>query len=513
MCSMRQETDPSPSIRINRLCKDYAQRVLDDVDLDLAPGEIHALLGANGAGKSTLCGILAGLTQATSGEMELGGESYRPRDKSDAEDRGVQIVQQHLNLIPTLSVGENIFLRNLPNRRGWIERDRLTRDATEALRRVKLEHLDPARIVGELGVGTQQLIEIASALVSDCRLLILDEPTAALTDSEAQTLFERVRELSAAGVTVLYVSHRLDEIRLLCDRWTVLRDGRLIESGDMSEVTNRRIVELMAGEDATEVAALSSSRTDEPLLIVEGLSRGDQVRNVEFKLRRGERLGIAGLVGSGRSELLRTLFGADRASGGRLTLCGESLEPFSHPRDAVAHGLVMVTEDRKTDGLLLDRSISVNVTLARIPNRGGIIDLGAERERAAARCEAMDTRYRNIDQSVAELSGGNQQKVVLGRWLEVDADVYLLDEPTRGIDVAARSQIHRLLEALSEQGKGVIIVSSDLDELMSVCDTILAYANGGVVARFDRSTWSREALVEAAFAEHPLAARRGAVEA
>ncbi|MBU4460959.1 MAG: sugar ABC transporter ATP-binding protein [Verrucomicrobia bacterium] len=490
-----------PRIRTAGLGKSYAVPVLSGVDFECLPGEVHALIGANGAGKSTLAKILCGLVRADAGTMSLDGVPYAPAGKPDAEASGIHIVHQELNLIGTLTVAENLFLSRLPRRLGIVNRARLRRDAREALARVDLGDLDPDTPVARLGVGVRQQIEIAGALAQNCRLLILDEPTAALMDPQVERLFEHIRGLRAAGVSVIYVSHRMDEIRRIADRVSVLRDGRLVATRAAAGLAPDEAVRLMAGRDLE--SANPAPRTPGPArLRVEGLCRHGAVNNVSFEARAGEILGIAGLVGSGRTELLRAIFGADRADAGGVRIGDSPPRRFRSPREAVAVGLAMIPEDRKEHGLLMPRAIRVNATLAHLPafrRRGGRIDRRAEALAVQAAGESMDLRSNGPEQPVAELSGGNQQKVLIGRWLMRDADIYLFDEPTRGIDVAAKATVYRLLDDLARRGKACVIVSSEMEELMAVCDRIAVLSQGRLVRTFARGAWSHERLLTAAF--------------
>lgn len=490
-----------PRLRTCSLGKRYAVPVLEGVDFECRPGEVHALIGANGAGKSTLAKIVCGLVPPDAGTMAFEGSPYAPAGKPDAEAAGIHIVHQELNLIGTLSVAENLFLSRLPRRFGVVDRSRLRRDAREALARMDLGELDSDAPVAQLGVGVRQQIEIAAALSRQCRLLILDEPTAALTDPQIDRLFAHLRRLRAEGVSVIYVSHRMDEIRRIADRVSILRDGRLVATRAASDLGMDEAVRLMAGRDVGSAAA--APRAPGPVLLrVRGLRRGRIVRDVSLEARAGAILGIAGLVGSGRTELLRAIFGADRAEAGEVRAGSGPARRFRSPREAVAAGLAMIPEDRKEQGLLLPRAIRVNATLARLSafrRRGGRIDRRAERRAVEETGAAMDLRSRGPEQPVAELSGGNQQKVLIGRWLMREADVYLFDEPTRGIDVTAKRTIYRLLDDLARKGKACVIVSSEMEELMAVCDRIAVMSQGRLVRAFDRGEWSHERLLAAAF--------------
>ena len=498
-----------PLLTTRNLTKRFGSvHVLNDVSLSVAAGEIHALLGANGAGKSTAVRIIAGLLPRTDGEMCLEGEDYSPRRKRDAEAAGIHIVQQELNLIPTLTVAENLRFTRLPHHGGFINFRELNRHAGALLNRCGMPEIDPRTIVGKLGVGPQQMIEIASALDQDCRLLILDEPTAALSAAETERLFGWLEELRSEGVGIVYISHRLDEVSRLADRITVLRDGTVVGSYEAGELTPDEWVERMSGETQSARTEHECHSQSSCVLRVEGVGR-DWIRDVSFEVYRGERVGIAGLVGSGRTELLRMLYGADHAATGRVHVAEVDVGRPRHPRESVQAGLVMVTEDRKQDGLLLSLAVRVNATLAslmRVSWLGWILPT-REHDRVEDMCERLDIRCRSVQQPAATLSGGNQQKVVMAKWLLRDAEVFLFDEPTRGIDVPARRRIYELMDALAKDGKGIVVVSSDVDELMETCDRILVMSHGQLTDEFQRHEWSREGILRAAFSGYRSGAK------
>lgn len=509
----------SALLQTTLLTKRYADvTVLREVSLNVRPGEIHALLGANGAGKSTLCRIISGLVAPSEGTMALDGVDYSPRHKQDAESHGVEIIQQELNLIPTLSVAENLFLTRLPSRVGWLRTKDLHQLAREVLDRFGLSQVPTDVTVGSLGVGRQQMVEIAGALSRDCKLLILDEPTAALSAKESQQLFEHLRDLRDQGVAMIYISHRLDEVAAISDRVTVLRDGRHVETQPTASMTTDQMVDLMSGQlNAAGKQPHIDHRTGEVAIRVESLSCGI-VNDVSLVVHRGERLGIGGLVGSGRTELLRAMFGADPGVTGTIWLGRDQIQHrFAHPAEAVAAGVAMVTEDRKDNGLLLTQPIRVNATLAALWKRFAIVGWlkrSEENNEADMMKESLEIRCESIEQTVTTLSGGNQQKVAVAKWLVRDADVFLFDEPTRGIDVAARRRIYRLLESLSADGKAIIIVSSDLEELFETCDRIAVMSAGRLVRTFERmnrhetnrdetdqeiSHWDYDGIMQASF--------------
>jgi ribose transport system ATP-binding protein len=494
-------------LTVTGIGKTYVEPVLSDVSLGLVPGEVLALTGENGAGKSTLSKIMGGLTDPTTGTMTLAGQPYAPRSRSDAEALGVRMVMQELNLLPTLSVAENLFLNRLPRKGGfgWIDRRTLADDARHAMAQVGLDAIDPDTLVGSLGIGHQQMVEIARNLIGDCRVLILDEPTAMLTAREVDLLFEQVGRLKARGVALVYISHRLEELRRIAERAAVLRDGRLVHLGPMNELNSDRLVTLMVGREIGERIDLGHRRIGEVALQVQGMTRGAVVRDVSFEVRAGEIFGVSGLIGAGRTELMRLIYGADRADAGTVSVAraGQALRRVNvqSPSHAVKAGIALITEDRKGEGLLLSLPIAANVSLGNLGAvaRHGVVDARREAALAQHQIEAMRIRTSGPAQAVSELSGGNQQKVVIGRWLARDCTVLLFDEPTRGIDVGAKFDIYGLMGALTREGRALVVVSSDLRELMLICDRIGVMSAGRMTGVFERETWTQDALLAAAF--------------
>ena len=480
-------------------------QALSAVDFDLRAGEVHALVGENGAGKSTLMCIIAGVQKPDSGQMCLYEQQYEPNGRADAEAHGIRMVMQELHLISNLSVAENIFIEKLPNRFGIIDYDKLNGAARKIMEQVGLGDVDPDVPVRLLGVGQQQMVEIAAGLSRRCRILVLDEPTASLTDREIELLFAQIRKLKAEGVGIIYISHRIEEVIRIADRVTVLRDGKVISTNPTSELGVSDIIRMMVGRDLEHEHLRHDLKAGRVALRIVGLTRGRKVRDVSFEVRRGEILGVAGLMGSGRTETMRAVFGADRPDSGKIYLYGAS-KPLEirTPRDAVRNGIALLTEDRKEQGLLPGLAVRVNISLTRLRavSRFGWMDIAEERSVADRYIAALGIRCSSNEQTVGELSGGNQQKVVIAKWLYRDCDVLIFDEPTRGIDVGAKFEIYHMLAELAEKGKAVIVVSSDTKELMAVCDRIMVMSAGRVAATFDRGEWSQEKIMAAAFSQY-----------
>nr|WP_306326437.1 sugar ABC transporter ATP-binding protein [Streptomyces venezuelae] len=460
-------------------------RALDGVDLDVTPGEVHCLLGQNGAGKSTLIKVLAGAHQPDAGRITWNGEPVRLRSPSAAVRLGIATIYQELDLVEGLSVAENVHLGHEPTTAGFV-RARAARQVTAALlKRLGHPEIDPVRRVGELSAAQRQIVSMARALSHDVRLIVMDEPSAALDPDEVANLFRIVADLTADGVAVIYISHRLEEIRRIGDRVTVLKDGRAVARGLPAATTpTREVVALMTGRDVPYVFPERPTRppAGEPVLQVQGLARKGEFEALDLELRPGEIVGLAGLVGSGRSEILETVYGARRPTAGRVVVDGRPLRPGSVTA-AVAAGLGLAPEERKAQGLLLLESVTRNVSVSSLArfSRAGWIDRAGERETARTATRALSLRPDLPDTPVRTLSGGNQQKAVLARWLLRGCRVLLLDEPTRGVDVGARAELYAVIRGLADDGLAVLLVSSEVPEVLGLADRVLVLREGRVV--------------------------------
>lgn len=499
-------------LRMEHIVKEFpGVRALDDVNFEARSGEVLALVGENGAGKSTLMKVLGGVWPwpTYQGDILIRGESKRFYNTRDAEQSGVAIIYQELNLIAELSVAENIFLDRQPtNRLGAIDWRRLNADTQTLLDELGIRDFKPADQVKHLTVGKQQMVEIAKALSKRARILVLDEPTSALTDREVADLFRILRKLKQDGVCMCYISHKMEEIKEIADRVVVLRDGQTI--GDVTPITDitlDQIIARMVGRDIKEMFPRSARARGEKILEVRNLSvdhpdlPGEKrVRNASFSAYRGEILGISGLMGSGRTELVSAIFGAFPGAVHGDVLIGGNLVDIRSPTDAIDHGIALLTEDRKALGLFLDQSIAFNTTIASLQTIStgltGLIDAGRERALVEQTIAQLDIKAPDIDTLVGTLSGGNQQKVVFGKWLNANPEIFILDEPTRGIDIGAKVEIHKLLDRLAAEGVAIIIISSELPEVLGMSDRILVMSGGAIVAEFAREQATREAIME-----------------
>ncbi|MFN8520347.1 MAG: sugar ABC transporter ATP-binding protein [Chloroflexota bacterium] len=499
--------DPSVTLRMRHITKRFPGVVaLHDVSLDVRAGEVHALVGENGAGKSTLMRILSGVYTEFEGALLMGDEPVAFGDTREAQDAGIAMIHQELNLVPGLTVYENIFLgREHRNRLGVLDRASMRRASEALMARLGLD-IDSDRAVDRLRVGQRQLVEIAKALSLDTRIIVMDEPTSALSDSEVAHLFRVIRGLRAHGVAIIYISHRLDEIFAIADRVTVLRDGAVVGSAPASELTRRRLIGMMVGRDLEVLYPKAQVQLGDEVLRVEHLGvvegRRRVLDDVSLTVRQGEIVGIAGLMGAGRSEVLEAVFGVypPASVSGTIRLQGRPVA-FASPGDAIACGLGLIAEDRKQQSLVLERSVTENASLAaldRFVNRVRIIDQRAERKAVRGVVADLGVRTPTIDTLVNNLSGGNQQKVVVGRFLLTEIVLFLMDEPTRGIDVGAKAEIYALMGRLARQGTGFLVVSSEMPELLAVCDRIYVLCEGRVTAEFDRASFDQEAIMEAA---------------
>ncbi|OUD04529.1 sugar ABC transporter ATP-binding protein [Streptomyces swartbergensis] len=476
-----------PLLSMSGITKSFpGVRALDGVDLDVQAGEVHCLLGQNGAGKSTLIKVLAGAHQPDTGEIRWRGEAVTLRSPIAAMRLGIATIYQELDLVEHLSVAENVHLGHEPTTAGFVVRGKAAKESTAALlKRLGHAEIDPARLVGELSAAQQQIVSMARALSHDVRLIVMDEPSAALDPDEVDNLFRIVGDLTAAGVAVVYISHRLEEIRRIGDRVTVLKDGRAVANGLPAKTTpTREVVALMTGRNVEYVFPDRpvSPPPGDPVLTVRGLSRAGEFEPLDLEVRPGEIVGLAGLVGSGRSEILETVYGARKPTSGQVLVDGKLLKPGS-VRAAVRAGLGLAPEERKAQALLMLESVTRNVSVSSMSrfSRGGWIDRGAELGAARAATRELSLRSDNPSVPVRTLSGGNQQKAVLARWLLRGCRVLLLDEPTRGVDVGARAELYAVVRRLADEGLAVLLVSSEVPEVLGLADRVLVLREGRVV--------------------------------
>jgi len=490
------------ALRLAGIVKRFGATVaLDGADLTVGAGEVHALLGENGAGKSTLLSVLGGLLRPDAGSLELEGRPYTPRSPRDARDQGIALIHQELSLFPHLSVAENVVVGTEPTRRGLFDRTDARRVTRAVLEEFGHGEIDPDARVASLPLAARQVVEICRAIAVRARVVLMDEPTSSLQRADVLHLFTLIRRLSGSGVAVVYISHFLEEAREVASAFTVLRDGRTAGTGRLADVTNDQLIALMVGRTVDTLFPRRERATaPDVALQVEGLARPPAVREASFTLHRGEVLGVFGLMGSGRTEMVRALFGLDPAAAGRVRK-GERSEPArADPSSRLARGLGYLSEDRKGEGLALPLSVADNVTLTRLEScsRLGVLDPGRQQAQATARAEELHVRMRSAAQAVSTLSGGNQQKVAMARLLHQQADVLLLDEPTRGVDVASKAQIYEAIGSAAAAGRGVLMVSSYIPELLGMCDRLAVMSRGRLGEARPVTGWTPESVMEAA---------------
>jgi rhamnose transport system ATP-binding protein len=494
------QRSPSPVLVLEHAAKSFGTvRALEDGSITLYPGEAHALLGENGAGKSTLVKILAGVHAADSGRLLLDGELVTFNGPAASRAAGVSIIYQEPTLFPDLTVAENIFMGRQPLRAGRrIDRTSMNRQANELFAQLGVQ-LDPDRVARGLSVADQQIAEIAKALSFQARVLVMDEPTAALTTVEVERLFEVIRTLRARGAAVLFISHRLEEAFACCQRVTIMRDGRFTRSALIEDVTVDDIIRSMVGRDLDAMFPKTTTEPGEVVLDVAHLCHDGVFNDISFQVRRGEIVALAGLVGAGRSEVVRAVFGIDKRTSGTVRVRGAELAN-GKPLAAMKAGVALVPEDRRQQGLVMDLSIDRNMALASLGRlrRFGLIRPSSERELATTWAERLQLKFSRLRDAVSTLSGGNQQKAVLGKWLARSPSLLIVDEPTRGIDVGTKAEVHRLLDKLVAEGLAVLMVSSELPEVLGVADRVLVLREGRITAEFTRAEADEDAIMRAA---------------
>lgn len=477
-------------------------RALRNVSLDVAPGEVHALIGENGAGKSTLMKVLSGAYRADGGEVFLNGQPFAPRNPYQARREGVAMIYQELNLAPHLTVEENIMLGAEPARFGWVDGKQRRSLARQALCELHDDSIPLDAPVHACSIAQQQMVEIARALLGSPNVLIMDEPTSSLTQVDTEHLFAAIERLKARGVSVIYISHFLEECQRIADRYTVLRDGETVGSGEMPGADLGGIIHQMVGRDLHEIYPEIPHEIGKPVLQLRAVAGKRRPVRADLTLHKGEILGVAGLVGAGRTETLRTVFGLDKLEDGQITVRDRPLRPS--PARSLKRGVGMLSENRKEEGLMLNLSLVENLTLPRLRpfSRAGLLDISVQHSTTNGWMEKLSVRARSAQQPIGELSGGNQQKIAIGRLLHSDAEILLLDEPTRGVDVGSKAQIYQLMGELAAAGRAIIFVSSYLPELLGVCDTIAVMCRGRITEIKPASEWTEHSIIAAAIGQN-----------
>lgn len=486
-------------LRMEGIMKSFSDvKVLDKVNFELKSGEVHALLGENGAGKSTLIKILGGAYTKDSGEIYVDGQKADITDVESAHRYGIRVIHQELMLIPYMTVAENLFLGQEPKTKlGTVDTERMNREAGQFLDSMEL-NLDPGQTVGKLNIAQRQMVEIIRAISFGAKIIVMDEPTSSLTDTEVEVLFQAIRKLKAAGVGIIYISHRMSELDEIADRITVMRDGTYIDTVDVKRTDHDTLVRLMVGRTLGDLYEKHNHSMEEVVLEVNHLSSGKEVRDVTFDLHKGEVLGFSGLVGSGRSEAMGCLFGLRKKDGGTILLNGKEAK-ISCVADAMGYGIGLVPEDRKREGIYPIQGIRFNATIEVLPEflKKGRYSAKKEQELVQEYVDrVMQTKYAGLEQPIGRLSGGNQQKVIISRWLLATKNILILDEPTRGIDVKTKSDIYHLIDKLTADGLSIIFISSEMPELINMCDRIVVMNQGRTTGILERKEFTQEKIME-----------------
>lgn len=485
-------------IEMRNISKAFSgNQVLNNVQFDIVKGEIHALMGENGAGKSTLMKILTGIYTRDNGEIRVQGKLVEFKNPNEAEDAGIAVIHQELNILPDLTVCENLFLgrEKTYGKTAILKNSEMRKEATASLAELGLD-IDVDTPARELSVGKQQIIEIAKALSTNAEVIIMDEPTAALTDREITTLFEMIRKLQNKGVAFVYISHRMEEIFAICDRITILRDGEYVATENVNETSFEKVVQLMVGRELGERFPQRNAVIGKEKIVVSGLTRKGYFEDVSFKVYAGEVVGLAGLMGAGRTEVVQTLFGYYQLSSGSIQIDGKQVT-IRNPREAIRHGIGYVSEDRKSEGLITDFTVSENMSLPNLVrlSSNGFMQKDKEQSLVTDMIQRLRIRTSGGTQQVKSLSGGNQQKVVIAKWLGINPQVLILDEPTRGVDVGAKKEIYSIMNELAERGVAIILVSSELPEIMGLADRVLVLHEGRLKATIEKQDMTQERIM------------------
>lgn len=488
----------TPFVEMENISKSFSKnQVLKNVHFSVASGEIHALMGENGAGKSTLIKIMTGIYPRDNGVVKVKGEAVQFSNPKEAEEKGISVIHQELNIIPYLTVAQNMFLgKELTKKFGLLDKKEMYKRTKQSLEDLGVTNIEPNEEAGNLSVGQQQLVEIARALATKAEMIVMDEPTAALTEREIESLFAVIAALKKKGVSIIYISHRMEEIFQICDRITVLRDGASIGTRNIPDTNFAEIVKMMVGRELGDRFPTRNGDIGKVVFEVRDLSSPGWFENVSFNVKQGEILGIAGLMGAGRSEMMETIFGFRKKSNGTIKLNGKELH-VKHPTDAIQAGIGFITEDRKTKGLVIDASIKENIALTNLKSvsKAGLISKPAEKKLVGDLIERLGVRTTSSEQSAKSLSGGNQQKVVIAKWLGIHPKVLILDEPTRGVDVGAKTEIYSIMNELTRSGVTIIMISSELPEVLGVSDRIMVVHEGKVTGFLDRASADQEKIM------------------